>query len=269
MVVDEEVIVSIWPSEGHARRRGLILVVAALLTTSALLAVTILLLGASGTAEGRILASTSILAGCGVLALPAAVLLDAGRHRALSGALLGADAAAAALALCLTWVGDDPPEALAKATVTAAAAAVALAQIAALTARRRRSDPPVTRWLFPASTVLAVVIAATLSALVWSDGGNDAVGRVLASLMVLDVLAVALQPILARARPGGVEARMRVVTASGRSQEVTIEARDLGAAVATAIRRVEAKGGAVSGIEILPSSRASSGERPVTAAPGS
>jgi uncharacterized membrane protein required for colicin V production len=55
-------------------RRGLLLGVAALLSATAALAVAILLFGDVGATEGRILTTTAVLAGSGVLALPVTLL---------------------------------------------------------------------------------------------------------------------------------------------------------------------------------------------------
>ena len=60
-------------------KRALLLAVAACLSVSALLAIGILLVGHFGETEVRILATTALLAGYGLLTLPATILLDQGR----------------------------------------------------------------------------------------------------------------------------------------------------------------------------------------------
>jgi len=55
-------------------RRILLLCVAGLLSASALLAIAILLVGRFGSTEGKILGSTALLAGYGLIALPAVML---------------------------------------------------------------------------------------------------------------------------------------------------------------------------------------------------
>jgi len=244
-------VVSIWRAEGQVRRRGLMLAIAVLLTVSALIAVTILLLGPSSTVAARILGTTASLAGYGVLALPGAMLLDAGRRGALAWGLFAVAALGAVLALVSIWTGDDAPETLVKSMITVMVAAIAVAQIAALVVRRRALDPPIVGLLFAASTVLAIVITGMFAVTIWAEVDSDFAGRLLGALIVLDALAVVLQPILARARAVGVEARLRITAAPGRPEEVTAEGRDLGAAVATAIRGVEARGGRVSAVEVL------------------
>ena len=232
------------------RRRALLLVVAALLTASALLAVAILLIGEFGTVQGRILGTTAVLGAYGVLALPAAMLLDLGRARRLAGVLLAFCALGAALVIALIWTGD-PPVALGKTAGTVAVAGVAVAQTAVLTARRRETDPRVVGLLFVAATALAGLAAAVFSGLLWTDGGGDRIGRLLGALVVLDLLAVALGPILARARASGVRVRMRLLAATGVIGEVSAEGRDPAAAVAAGIRRAEADGARVVAVEIL------------------
>ena len=84
-------------------RRILLLVVAGLLTASALLAIGILLVGHFGSTEGRILGTTALLAGYGIVALPAVMLLDQGRFRPLALASATLAVVGAVLALALVW----------------------------------------------------------------------------------------------------------------------------------------------------------------------
>ncbi len=237
-------------SQPWTHRRALLLAVAALLTASALLAVAILLIGRFGTVEGRILGTTALLGGFGILALPAAMLLDQGRRPRLAGALLAACAAGAALAVLLVWQ-DDPPVWLAKTMVTVTAVAVATAQTAALVARRGAFEPRLVERLFVTGTVLAAAATALFAYVIWTESGDGLLGRLLGALLVLDLLAAALQPILARARAAGVRVRLHITTASGSSEEVSAEGRDLAAAVAAGIRRSEGAGGRVVAVELL------------------
>ncbi|MFN0280834.1 MAG: hypothetical protein ACKVZ6_02550 [Kineosporiaceae bacterium] len=239
-----------WQADRVSRRRGLLLAVAALLTASALIAVVILLVGSSGALEGRILRTTALLAGYGVVALPAAMLLDEGRGRALAPAMLGLAAVGAALALAVNWM-DDPPVTLGKAAGSVAVAAVAGAQVSGLVALRRTTDPRIVGALFVASTVLAATVTVVLAVMIWAEIGGDASGRVVAALIVLDLLAAGLQPILARVRPVGIEAHLRITTVAGAPQEITASGRDLASAVAGAIRAAEAAGGRVRSVEVI------------------
>ena len=122
------------------RRRVLLLGVAALLTASGLLAVAILLFGSLGTVQGRILGTTAILGGFGILALPAAMLLDQVRARRLAWALAALCAAGAVLSVAVVW-WDGAPDALWRSALTATAIAVALTQTAGRSPRPRCSPP--------------------------------------------------------------------------------------------------------------------------------
>lgn len=232
------------------RRRVLLLAVAALLTASALLAVAVLLIGTFGTLQARILGSTALLAGYGILALPAAMLLDQRRARGLAVALVAACAAAVALALALVWQ-DEAPDWIGKSMITATAIAVSGAVTAALVARRRDVDPPVVRFLLVASTSLAGVAVALFSLLIWTGSESAGGFRILGVLAVLALLGAALQPLLARARATGARVRMRITAASGVPEEISAEGRDLAAAVAAGIRRTEGAGAHVTVVEVL------------------
>ena len=242
---------------GGTRWRVLLLAVAVLLTASALLAVAILLMGEPGEFQGRILGTTALLGGFGVLGLPGAMLLDQGRARRLAGSLLVLCPVSAALALIPIW-NDDPPTALVKLMATAVIATVLVAQTAALVALRREHAPRIVGLLFVASAVLAAAVWTLATVMIWAETGGPGEGRFLGALIVLDLLSVALQPILARARAAGVRARLRLTTAVG-AEEVTATGRDLGSAVASAIRGVEEVGGRVVAVEILESAEAPPG----------
>lgn len=228
-------------AEREARmRRILLLIVAALLSASALLAVGILLFGRFGETEGRILGTTALVAGYGLLALPGAILFDQHRLRRL-GASVGALAVAGAtLALVSVWAAGSGDR-LGKWIGTVTLILVAAAQTAALAARNRDRDPRSVRVLFTASIIVGAAAAGMLTGLLWSEAGDD-YGRFAAALVVLDAGAVALQPILARARvePGTV--RLRVLVDEGDTVDLDVQARDLAAAAAKAIRTVEGEG---------------------------
>jgi len=231
-------------------KRILLLGVAGLLSATALLAIGILLVGHFGRTQGKILGSTALLAGFGLVALPAVILLDQGRARTLALASAALAAAAAALALGAIWSSTDSAT-LGRTVGTVTVAAVAGAQIAALTARRRAVDPSVVRRLYTASVGTAVATAAFATAVLWSGPNSNVYARLIGSLVVLDLLLVALQPILARARPSTVEThRLRVLVGEGKPVSVTIEGGDLASAAARAIRSVERDGGRVAGLEV-------------------
>ncbi|HVP76175.1 MAG TPA: hypothetical protein VMS63_09145 [Gaiellaceae bacterium] len=234
-------------------KRVLLLGVAALLSLSALLAIAILLAGRFGSTQGKILGSTALLAGYGLVALPAAVLLDQGRCRRLALASASLAAAAAAVALAGVWSGS---ETAGKAVGSLTAFALAGAQVSALVARRRERDPLLVRRLFAASCVTGLVAAASFAVFIWLQPSGNLFPRLFGSLLVLDLLLVALQPILARARPAGPVHHLTVRVESGEPVAVRIEGGDLAGAAAKAIRSVERDGRRVVGLEVSLEDRA-------------
>jgi len=180
------------------RRRVLLLGIAGLLCAAALLAIAILLVGRFGDVERRILGSAMLLAGYGLVGLPSVVLLDQGRRRGLAVVGLALAGAAAGLALASVWAfsGSDS---LGRSVGTATLLALAGAQASALTARQSESDPPSVRRLYPAACATGALTAVAASALVWTQPGAGIYPRLLGALLVLDLLLVALQPVLARA----------------------------------------------------------------------
>jgi len=229
--------------------------VAGLLSASALLAIGILLVGRFGSTQGRILGSTALLAGYGLLALPATVLLDLGRARTLARAAALIVALGAALALAFVWSGSQPA-ALGRAFGTVTLLAVVAAQASGVTARRQDRDPPSVRRLFAGSCATGALAAAGGTALLWTQPDGGTYPRLFGALVVLDLLLVALQPVLARARPAGPIHHLQIVTDSGEAVAVAIEGGDLATAAAKAIRAAERDGRQVTRIEV--------GERPPT-----
>jgi hypothetical protein len=232
-----------------SRRRILLLVVAALLCVSALLAIAILLVGRFGSTEGRILGTTALLAGYGIVALPAVVLLDQGRYRRLAAANAALSTAACVHALVSLW-GFSDVEAVGKSVATATILALAASQSAALAARRQQRDPPAVRRLFIASCVTAALAAAAGVALMWTQPSDSTYPRLFGALVVLDLLLVALQPVLARARPVELEHRFTVVLATGETVQISISGGDVATAAARAIRAAERGGGSVVRLDV-------------------
>jgi len=219
-------------------RRVLLLGVAALLSLSALLAIGILVVGRFGSVEARILGSTALLAGFGLVALPAVMLLDKERARVLAYVAAALPAFAAALALVVTWSRSDS-EALGRSLGSATIVALAFAQLAAMTARRTERDDSLVRRLFAVSCGTGLLGAGVGVALLWIGPDNQRAPRLFGALLVLDLLLVALQPLLARARAGNVLRRITVVDASGDQLEFEVAARDVASAAARAIRSAE------------------------------
>jgi hypothetical protein len=228
-------------------RRFLLTAVAVSITATALLAIGILLFGSFGETEGRILGSTMILAGYALLALPAAFLFDQSRYRPLAAAVVGLAAAGLALSLVNVWTGGASSD-VGKAVLTATVFAGAAAQTAALAARRAQSDPILVRALFPVSAALAVVLATMVSVAAWAQFEAAAYFRILGALAVLDLLTVALQPVLALARSRREVHHLRLVMDHGEEIETDVEAVDFAAAASRAIRDTERSGRHVLGV---------------------
>lgn len=197
-------------SSRRSVRRALLAGIAASLTATALLAVGILLLGHFGETEGRILATTALLAAYGLLALPGGLLLDQARLPGLAAAVLTLAAGGFAVAVTTVWWPDHPTE-LGKSLGTVTALAAASAQPAALALRRRERDPVSVRRLYRVSSALVLAAATLVSVAIWAELESALYFRVLGSLAVLDVLAVALQPVLALARPESAVYRLRIL----------------------------------------------------------
>ena len=240
-------------------RRVLLLTAAGLLTLSALLAVAILLLGSFGDTEGRILATTALLAAFAVAALPGAILLDRRRRPLLAATVLALAVAGGTLAIATVWT-DDAPEPIWKTLVTLVVFLLAAGQTALLSLRRSEGDPELVRALFALSTVLAAAVAAMIAVALWADYDESPYLRALAALAVLDLLSAALQPILARARPATRLHRVRVDVEGDGTVELELAARDLADAAAQAIRTVERGGQRALRVELTgPDSRQKEG----------
>jgi len=170
----------------------------------------------------------------GLVGLPSTILLDQGRARRLAYCGLALVAGGAALALAVVWTNGS--DALGKTLATVTVLALAAAQAAALTARRRQDDPASVRRLFAVSCALAAVAATMFAVALWGEIERDSYFRFLAAVAVLDLLVVALQPILVRARPAVGLHRLRLTVDGGETVELDVEAPDLAAAAAKAIR---------------------------------
>lgn len=223
-------------------KRLMLLAVAAVLSVAAALAIGILLFGNFGPTEQRILGTTFALGGYGILALPAAILRDQRRLKGLAAVVVVLAVVTAGVAVTSIWWGHEPPVGLGKSVGTGTAWLVVTAQVAALAARRTTRDSRAVRRLYVVSSVVAVVIAGMFTVLIWAQFEGGGFARIFGALIVLDVLLVALQPILSRARPAEIVHRLRVVVASGETVELAVEAPSLAAAAAKAIRTVERDG---------------------------
>jgi hypothetical protein len=244
----------------------LLLAVAVLLSVSAFLAIGILLVGGFGRTEGRVLATTALLAGYGLVGLSPTILLDQRRWIRLALTGLGLAAVGASLAVVSVWT-NRPSDGLGRTVGSVTAFALASAQACALTARRRLHDPPVVRRLFALSLPLAFAVASMFTALLWTHSGAHGYARLLGALAVLDLLIVALQPILARARPLEAFYRLRIVVEPAETLELDIEAIDLATAAAKAIRTVEHNGRRIVRLEVAEPAQSPDGYRGTLTSP--
>ena len=224
----------------RSARRFVLTAVAISLSATALIAIGVLLFGEFGQTEGRILGTTIMLAAYGLVALPAGFLLDQSRHRPLAAAIVALSSTGLALGLVSIWGGES--ETLGKSIVTVTVFALAASQTGALAARRQKTDPPFVRTIFAISCGLALLLTVLATAAVWAELNSQLYFRIVGALVVLDVLLVALQPLLALARPRGEIYHLRVGLERGEELETEVEAPDFAAAAARAIRETERAG---------------------------
>jgi hypothetical protein len=222
---------------GTSGSRAVLLGIASILCAAAGLAIGILLFGNFGGTEGRILTTTFVLAAHGVLALPAAILWDRRRFLPLAAACALFAAAGATLDIGLVWAESDGDWA-GQAAATSLVWCLAASQTAALALAPHRR-------LYAASVATALLAAVLISAAIWAEPEREGFARVVAALVVLDLLLVALQPLLARARRVQQPWTFRVRGAGPETSEITVHAASLAEAAAKAIRIVEQSGGAV------------------------
>lgn len=223
--------------------RTLLLGVAGLMCAAAALAIGILLFGDFGETEGRVLMTTFLLAIHGAVAVPAAILRDQRRLPALAALV----AALAVLSATLATVGiwwEDPGDPFGKIFGTVAVFLIVSVVAAALATRVRHR-------LFLPSMALAVVVAAMATVAIWAELEQGWYLRLFGALVVLDVLLVALQPLLLRLGREETVRPLRLVDTFGRTSEVEVKAGSVADAVARAIRGLEREGGHVRSVELL------------------
>jgi hypothetical protein len=225
-----------------SQKRAAIIGVAASLCVTAALAIGILLFGTFGDTQVRILGTTALLGGYGLLALPAGSLLDQDRARALAILLTVVCAMGFLVSVAALWI-PGPPDALGKSVGTLAMFAVATTQTAFLTARRTPHDPRIVGRLFIAATAIAFVVASMFSAAFWAGLEYEVYFRVAGALAVADALAVLLQPIVARLSPSKQrEYRLKLYLDTGDELDFEIKATSLAKALAIAVAAAELRG---------------------------
>ncbi len=223
-------------------RRALLLAVAALMCAAAALAIGILLFGDFGGTEGRILATTFLLAVHCALAVPAAILRDQRRLPGLAALVVVLATASAILNTVAVW-WEASGDRLGRTIGTVMIFLVVSVVVAALAALPRHQ-------LFLPSVVLGYAVATMATAALWTETERSGYLRVLGALAVLEVLLVTLQPVLLRLRREQVEWPLRISDTSGRTADVSVRATSLADAVARAVRSAEHSGRRVRTLEI-------------------
>jgi hypothetical protein len=161
------------------------------------LAVLFLLFGEFEGASWKILTTAVVLGLYSLLALPGARLLDQGRSSILGWSAVLLAALGLLWAFRIVWGGLDDADGSWRLLVTLTACATAVTQVCATTARRHETDPAAVDRLYAVSNLLAYTLAGAITLVSWNALGSGAfLWRMLGVLAVLDVLSVALQPVL-------------------------------------------------------------------------
>lgn len=229
------------------RKRTILLVVAALLCAAALFALAVLLFGSFTRTEGRIIGTTALLGGYALVGYPAVALREHRRATLLAAATGVLAVLGAAAATTAVWWPGSVTGRLAGTTL---AVALAFAQFSLLHARRRDGDGRLIASLYASSIVTGSVLASMFVYLIWANPDSTAYARAVGSAAVLDALAVALQPVLGRLQPRSEHYRLCLELDDHETPVADIEAPDLAAAAATAIRDAERAGRHVVGLRL-------------------
>ncbi|HEX8066183.1 MAG TPA: hypothetical protein VF520_06625 [Thermoleophilaceae bacterium] len=182
-------------------RRALLRAAIGSLCVTAAIAIAALLAGDLDETSGRVLATTALISGYSFLALPAAILADRREMRGLAVAIAVLSILAFLLWMHELWILDlfEDDEDEWKAIFVATAFAAACAQTGAVVARSRPGDPPSVANLGRAGIALGFAIAALASVAALSEIEDDGLYRLVGVLSVLNVLALALRPLVRRA----------------------------------------------------------------------
>ena len=233
-------------------RRVLLIATIAALSLTALIAIAALIAAEFGDTELRILATTAGFGFSTLLAMRGTVLLDQGRHQTLARAVIGFSALAFIVELWPVWINSDD-SAPWKSYVCVIAVAVALAQIAGMLGRRRASDPPSIRVLIWAAGSFAVTVAAMAILAALAEISEAGYYQLFGVVVVLNVLAIALQPVVRRlgspAPTAGDGERFVCVLSNGRRVE-RAAGPDLADSVARALRELNDRDERVTRIEL-------------------
>jgi hypothetical protein len=222
-------------------RRVLLVATIAALSLTALIAIVALIAADFGEVELRILATTAGFGFASLLAMRGTVLLDQQRHETLASVVITLSALTFIVELWAVWIDSDD-SAPWKSFVCVVAVTTALAQIAGMLARRRPSDPPSIRVLVWAAGTCAVVLALMAVNAALSEVDDAGYYQLFGVVAVLDVLSVALQPVVRRLGAPTPQApaanRFACVLSDGRRIERDAGA-DLPGAVASALRELQ------------------------------
>jgi hypothetical protein len=166
------------------------------------LSVLFLLFGELEGASWKILTTAVVIGLFSLLALPGARLLDQGRSSILAWSALLLAALGLLWAFRIVWSGLDDADGSWRLLVTLTACSTAVSQVCATTARRRATDPASVDRLYGVSNLLVYTLAGIITLVSWNAVGSGALlWRTVGVLAAVDVLSIALQPLLrSRAR---------------------------------------------------------------------
>jgi hypothetical protein len=183
--------------ESNELRRLLLVATIVALSLTALIAIVALLAADFGETELRILATTAGFGLVSLIAMRGTVLLDQRRQQTLGRVVIGLSALAFLIEIWAVWL-DTSDSAPWKSYVCVIAAAAALGQIAGMIGRRRPTDPPSIGPLVWASGACAVVLALMAINAAVAEVDDAGYYQAFGVVTVLDVLGIALQPVVRR-----------------------------------------------------------------------
>jgi hypothetical protein len=149
------------------------------------------------------LLTTAVLLGLyGLLALPGARLLDQDQSSILGWSAIVLAVAALLWSFRIVWGGLDDSDGSWRLLVTLTACGTAVTQVCVTTGRRHETDPPLVDRLWAASNLLAYSLAGLITLGCWNAvGAGSFFWRLVLALAAVDVVTVALQPLLRNRAP--------------------------------------------------------------------
>ena len=153
-----------------------------------------------GETQAKVLGTTAALAAFSVMALPSALHFEQGRYRPLSGPAVLASAVSFMLLLVFIWsLNADAGETFYKTLGTFIVVALSANHVSLMLLATARQGIV---WGCLKATVVAIAALAVLVTVAfWTENGSGAMGRILGTLLILDVLASIAVPVLARINP--------------------------------------------------------------------